>query len=85
MINLIQNIPDIKTYPLNFVFENMKLQHKPNTLWLEFGVQTGRTINYFSNLPLIKYMVLIALKGYQKNGETVMRKEAFLCMVFYHM
>ena len=26
----------------------MKLQHKPNTLWLEFGVFSGNTINYIS-------------------------------------
>ena len=26
----------------------MKLQHKPNTLWLEFGVASGKTINYIS-------------------------------------
>ena len=26
----------------------MKLQKKPNTLWLEFGVASGHTINYIS-------------------------------------
>jgi hypothetical protein len=26
----------------------MYLQHKPNTLWLEFGVAEGKTINYIS-------------------------------------
>jgi hypothetical protein len=26
----------------------MKLKHKPNTLWLEFGVASGKTINYIS-------------------------------------
>ena len=26
----------------------MKLQHDPNTLWLEFGVASGKTINYIS-------------------------------------
>ena len=46
MLNIIQNIPNIKTYPLKYVFEHMKLQHKPNTLWLEFGVASGKTINY---------------------------------------
>ena len=85
MLNIIQHIPDIKTYPLNFVFESMKLQHKPNTLWLEFGVQTGRTINYFSKLTTDKVYGFDSFEGYQKNGETVMRKEAFRCMVFYHM
>jgi hypothetical protein len=48
MLSIIQNIPNIKTYPLEYVFEKMALKHKPNTLWLEFGVASGRTINYIS-------------------------------------
>lgn len=46
MFTIIQNV---KTYPLAYVFENMKLQHKPNTLWLEFGVESGNTISTFTN------------------------------------
>jgi hypothetical protein len=56
MLNIIQNIPNVKTYPLTYVFEHMKLKHisyfigtttyeigtKPNTLWLEFGVASGK-------------------------------------------
>jgi len=49
MLSIIENIPDIKTYPLKYVFETMKLEHKPNTLWLEFGVFSGRTVNYISS------------------------------------
>lgn len=48
MLGIIQNIPNIHTYPLTYVFEHMYLQHKPNTLWLEFGVASGKTINYIS-------------------------------------
>jgi hypothetical protein len=48
MLAIIQNIPNIHTYPLTYVFEHMYLQHKPNTLWLEFGVAEGKTINYIS-------------------------------------
>lgn len=48
MLRIIQNIPDVKTYPLTYVFETLALKHKPNTLWLEFGVASGRTINYIS-------------------------------------
>lgn len=48
MLNIIQNIPNINTYPLEYVFEKMNLQHKPDTLWLEFGVASGYTINYIS-------------------------------------
>ena len=49
MLSIIQNIPDIKTYPLKYIFETMKLQHKNDTLWLEFGVFSGNTVNYISN------------------------------------
>jgi hypothetical protein len=48
MLNILKNIPDIKTHPLKYVFEIMKLKHKSNTLWLEFGVATGNSINYIS-------------------------------------
>jgi Rps23 Pro-64 3,4-dihydroxylase Tpa1-like proline 4-hydroxylase len=48
LVSLIRNIPNIKTYPLTHVFETMKLQHKPDTLWLEFGTASGNTINYIS-------------------------------------
>ena len=33
---------------IKYVFENMNLQHKEETLWLEFGVASGNTINYIS-------------------------------------
>ena len=49
MLSIIQNIPDIRMWPLKYVFEHMKLHHKPDTLWLEFGVASGHTINYISN------------------------------------
>ena len=48
MINIIQNIPDVGVYPLTYVFEHMQLKRNPNTLWLEFGVASGRTVNYIS-------------------------------------
>jgi hypothetical protein len=48
MLSIIQNIPNVNTYPLVYVFEHLHLQHKPNTLWLEFGVANGNTINYIS-------------------------------------
>ena len=48
MLRIIQNIPNIETYPLIYIFEHLKLQHKPNTLWLEFGNWSGSTINYIS-------------------------------------
>jgi hypothetical protein len=49
MLELIKNIPNINMYPLKYVFEVMNLKHKADTLWLEFGVYSGRTINYISS------------------------------------
>jgi hypothetical protein len=48
MLSIIDTIPNVHTYPLTYVFEHMKLKHKPDTLWLEFGVASGNTINYIS-------------------------------------
>lgn len=48
MINIIENIPDIKTYPLKYIFETLKYKQSENTIWLEFGVASGKTINYIS-------------------------------------
>ncbi len=38
MLNIIKNIPNINSCPLEYIFEKLKLKHKANTLWLEFGV-----------------------------------------------
>ena len=43
------SIPYITKFPLKYVFEDMKLLHKHDTLWLEFGVFQGRTIDYISS------------------------------------
>ena len=48
MLSIIQTIPNVNQYPLAYVFETLKLQRKPDTLWLEFGVASGGTINYIS-------------------------------------
>jgi hypothetical protein len=48
MLSILHNIPNVNTNPLTYVFEHMKLEHKPDTLWLEFGVFSGKTINYIS-------------------------------------
>jgi hypothetical protein len=44
----LNQIPNINVWPLTYIFEHIKLKHKPNTLWLEFGVASGNTINYIS-------------------------------------
>lgn len=48
MLSILQTIPNIQMYPLKYVFEKLHLTHKPDTLWLEFGVFSGKTINYIS-------------------------------------
>ena len=45
---ILKNIPNVNKYVLHYLFEDMKLQHKKDTLWMEFGVFSGRTINYIS-------------------------------------
>lgn len=48
MLSILEDIPDINKYLLEYVFEDMNLSHNPETLWIEFGVDRGRTINYIS-------------------------------------
>jgi hypothetical protein len=45
----------------------MKLQHKPNTLWLEFGVATGTTINYISRFTNDKVYGFDSFEGLPEN------------------
>lgn len=45
---IIEGIPNVGMWPLQYIMEVQKYKHKPNTLWMEFGVASGRTINYIS-------------------------------------
>ena len=45
---LVKNIPNLRKNPLLYIFEDIKLKNKENTIWLEFGVQTGGSINIIS-------------------------------------
>lgn len=63
MLKIIENIPNIKTYPLTYVFENLEFKHKPDTLWLEFGVASGRTINYISKFTTDKVYGFDSFEG----------------------
>lgn len=44
MIDFIKGIPDVGQDPLTYCLEQLST-HQDNTLWLEFGVYTGTTIN----------------------------------------
>ena len=77
MLKIIENIPDIKTYPLHYVFEHMKIQHKPNTLWLEFGVATGNTINYISKFTSDKVYGFDSFEGLPEKWRDGFEKGTF--------
>ncbi len=49
MLDLIQNIPNIKKNPLEYVLNDIDFKHDPDTLWMEFGVASGTTINKISS------------------------------------
>ncbi len=77
MLQIIQNIPNINTYPLTYVFEHMKLQHKPDTLWLEFGVAGGGTINYISQFTKDKVYGFDSFEGLPETWRDGFEKGAF--------
>lgn len=45
---ILKNIPNLQKPVLQYVFEDLKLKHEENTLWMEFGVFSGKSINYIS-------------------------------------
>jgi hypothetical protein len=49
MYDYLKSIPDVNEFPLNYIFDTLKYQHLDNTLWLEFGVASGQSINYISS------------------------------------
>tara|TARA_R110001606_G_scaffold353765_1_gene504432 strand:- start:80 stop:823 length:744 start_codon:yes stop_codon:yes gene_type:complete len=48
MHTVLHNIPNIKRNPLGYIFEILKIRNDKDSMWLEFGVYTGKTINYIS-------------------------------------
>ena len=77
MLRIIQDIPNVNTYPLEYVFEHLKLEHKPNTLWLEFGVANGRTINYISKFTNDKVYGFDSFEGLPEKWRDGFDKGAF--------
>lgn len=49
MLSIIENIPNIEMHPIIYVFNVLNLQHKPDTLWMEFGVYKGDSVNFISH------------------------------------
>ena len=77
MLNIIQNIPDVNMHPLKYIFEHMKLEHKPGTLWLEFGVDSGKTINYISKFTTDKVYGFDSFEGLPERWRDGFEKGAF--------
>ena len=77
MLSIIKNIPNVNAYPLVYVFEKMKLRHKPDTLWLEFGVATGKTINYISRFTNEKVYGFDSFEGLPEKWRDGFDKGAF--------
>jgi len=55
----------------------MKLRHKPDTLWLEFGVASGNTINYISKFTNDKVYGFDSFKGLPEKWRDGFDKGAF--------
>jgi hypothetical protein len=67
LTSLIQNIPNLHMDPLTYIFTKMKYEHKPNTLWLEFGVFKGKSINYISSFTTDKVYGFDSFEGLPEN------------------
>jgi hypothetical protein len=55
----------------------MKLQHKTNTLWLEFGVASGRTIDYISTFTTDTVYGFDSFEGLPEKWRDGFEKGAF--------
>jgi hypothetical protein len=74
---ILKGIPDIEKYPLHYIFEDMGLKHKKDTLWLEFGVASGRTINFFSRFTEEKVYGFDSFEGLPEKWRDGYDKGAF--------
>lgn len=77
MLRILETIPNINKYTLFYLFEDMKLAHKPNTLWLEFGVASGNTINYISGFTKGTVYGFDSFEGLPEKWRDGMDKGAF--------
>ena len=59
MNELCRDIPNLNKNPLHYVFENIGLRHREDTLWLEFGVYNGETINYISRFTPCLLLIIV--------------------------
>ena len=59
------------------MFEDMNLKHKPDTLWLEIGVDSGGTINYISQFTQEKVYGFDSFEGLSEKWRDDYEKGAF--------
>ena len=62
-IEKLKTIPNVGKYVLHYLFEDMKMPPQDDDLWLEFGVFSGRTINYFARFTEGKVYGFDSFKG----------------------
>ncbi len=79
MLSLLKDIPNINKHPLQYVFEDLKLEHKHNTVWLEFGVFSGKSINYISNFTSEKVYGFDSFEGLPDDWRPGFPKGTFHC------
>ncbi len=77
MLRILENIPYLNVHPLIYIFQGMQLQHKENTLWLEFGVASGSTINYISQFTKDKVYGFDSFEGLPEKWRDGFDKGAF--------
>ncbi len=77
MNNVIKKIPDLKINPLKYIFETTHFQHKPNTLWLEFGVFEGESINFISRFTTDKVYGFDSFEGLPEKWKGGFEKGVF--------
>ncbi len=77
MLRVISDIPNIYMNPLVFIFQGLKIQHHPDTLWLEFGVASGNSINYISKFTPHKVYGFDSFEGLPEKWREGCEKGAF--------
>lgn len=74
---ILKNIPNVNRYMLHYLLEDMKMQHQDNTLWLEFGVFSGKTINYISQFTNKKVYGFDSFLGLPEDWRSGFNKGTF--------
>jgi len=73
----LKTIPNVERYPLHYLFEDMKMPDQGDDLWLEFGVYSGKTLNYFANFTDKKVYGFDSFKGLPEDWRPGFEKGAF--------